>query len=683
MISIIIPCYNDQDVLPRAVRSALRQRYRGKLEVVIVDDGSKEPVRNDFGDARVRLVRHDTNLGLSNAINTGVANAGGDRFVVLASDDELAPEYLSKVANFDADIVSCDMLSGGRHVRAGAPPSLEALMERNYHSYAALIKRRVWEATGGFKAAMNPSWEDWEFFLNAYKTGARWVHVSEPLHIYHRNQSGRDAMAQGKDKLLWGKLMGYHQDIYGLGRGVVAFVIPCYRHEAYVADAARSALGQVYPHVRVVVVDDGSPGDVQGALSDIEDDRLVLIRQENRHLSGARNSGITYALQTWNPEYLVMLDADDMVHSDYLEVTLGAYRDHEYIYTDVEFRGDAYHRVDMEEYDCTRLAKKHLHPCTFLQPAQMWRDIVAARGYGYDEYMKQGYEDWEYAIAALSTGWCGRRVPGYYFYYRYHAGGSMRTEAGKVRDALVNYINKQHPWLTNKEYIMAACRSCGGGHGRFTTSSSVRGGGSVYINGVGEVAPGEILQVTYNGSKTSTMQKIGAGGQIYRYSADPTKQAKGYGPRFTIYARDAHLFVGQFTIRRLSASPTIGSEQQPPVQTSRPVEVVEIRPAKVPEQKTAQQIADAKPKKLDEMPVEEALELTDAGTELPPEDFSVLRGVGRAGHDKLVRAGFTVYDDVAEASSTELAAILGVDVKKAESIKRAAAKMIEELSEGE
>jgi glycosyltransferase involved in cell wall biosynthesis/predicted flap endonuclease-1-like 5' DNA nuclease len=677
MISIVIPCFNDHDTLPRAVASALDQTYINK-EIIIVDDGSEKPVKHYDG---VKLIRHSQNAGLSAALNTGIEHSAGDRFVILAADDELRKDYLVMMSDVDADVVSCDMLAGGKPVRA-KPGTLERLKDGNCHSYAALVKKWVWRATGGFKTTMNPSWEDYEFFLNAAKVGAQWGHVNAPLHIYHRNPTGRDASAQGKDALLWGKLRGYHQDLYGVGMGVVTFVIPCYNHEEYVAEAVASAINQDYPHINVVVVDDGSPGDVEGALRDVADDRVSLIRQNNRHLSGARNTGIYYALNKFNAEYLIMLDADDAVHPSYIDVTMGGIqKTKEYAYTDVKFIGDAYHSLEMENYACPKIIKKHLHPCTFLQPSAMWQDIAGHRGYGYDEGMKKGYEDWEYALAAVTVGWCGKRVPGHHFYYRFHQDGSMRTDAKKVHSEIVSYIRAKHPWIGSKAEVDNMCRGCGG-RGRFTVAQIKGGTSSVFIPGVGEVVPTEALYVRYNGSTTSTITKQGAGGRIYKFSADVSKQEKGYGPEFTIYARDAHLFVGPFNITRM---PTQEAAQQA---APRRVEVVHVQkplPVKkqseptiveVPVKKPAVSM-DALPK---DMPVEAALETTDAGVSYKPDDFTQIKGVGPASAQKLVEAGITLFDDLADAPVEEISAILRVSRSRATTIKRIADEKADELA---
>jgi len=88
----------------------------------------------------------------------------------------------------------------------------------------------------------------------------------------------------------------------------VSVVIPVYRQAHYLAAAINSLLAQTLEDFEIVVVDDGSPDDVPGALARASSDpRIKLVRQENKGLAGARNGGLAVAAG----DYLCFLDADD------------------------------------------------------------------------------------------------------------------------------------------------------------------------------------------------------------------------------------------------------------------------------------------------------------------------------------------------------------------------------------
>lgn len=97
----------------------------------------------------------------------------------------------------------------------------------------------------------------------------------------------------------------------------VTVIIPCYNVEAYVHDCVRSALDQTYDELEVIAVDDGSTDETGVCLDAMaaEDDRLRVVRQDNRGLGAARNVGIDLA----TGEALFFLDGDDALPPSALE----------------------------------------------------------------------------------------------------------------------------------------------------------------------------------------------------------------------------------------------------------------------------------------------------------------------------------------------------------------------------
>ncbi len=88
-----------------------------------------------------------------------------------------------------------------------------------------------------------------------------------------------------------------------------SIVIPAYNAAAFLAEAIESALAQTYRPLEVVVVDDGSTDDTAAIASRYLDHReVVLVRQENRGLAGARNRGVAES----HGEVIGLLDADDI-----------------------------------------------------------------------------------------------------------------------------------------------------------------------------------------------------------------------------------------------------------------------------------------------------------------------------------------------------------------------------------
>ena len=89
LLSIIIPSYNRPHFLPRAVNSALQQTVE-ELEVIVVDDGSDEPVHLPE-HPRLKVIRLSKNSGNAVARNVGLNAARGRYITYLDDDDQLLP----------------------------------------------------------------------------------------------------------------------------------------------------------------------------------------------------------------------------------------------------------------------------------------------------------------------------------------------------------------------------------------------------------------------------------------------------------------------------------------------------------------------------------------------------------------------------------------------------------------
>lgn len=113
MFSIIIPCYNSEKFIARAIESALHQTQSG-YEIIIIDNNSSDNTVNivyeyakNYPD--IITVLHEHKQGAPAARNKGLYHSKGDMIQFLDADDELLPgkiEHQIKIANdSQADIV--------------------------------------------------------------------------------------------------------------------------------------------------------------------------------------------------------------------------------------------------------------------------------------------------------------------------------------------------------------------------------------------------------------------------------------------------------------------------------------------------------------------------------------------------------------------------------------------------
>ena len=98
---------------------------------------------------------------------------------------------------------------------------------------------------------------------------------------------------------------------------LVSVIVPAYNVTEFISDALDSALAQTFTDYEIIVVNDGSPDtlELERALEPYMA-RIVYLKQENRGLSGARNT----ALRAARGSLIALLDADDLWLPNYLEV---------------------------------------------------------------------------------------------------------------------------------------------------------------------------------------------------------------------------------------------------------------------------------------------------------------------------------------------------------------------------
>ena len=96
----------------------------------------------------------------------------------------------------------------------------------------------------------------------------------------------------------------------------ISVIIPVYNIQQHLRECLDSVLGQSYPHLQVICVDDGSTDESPAILAEYaqKDPRVQVIRQKNAGPGAARNTGLEAA----TGEYVIFLDSDDWFEPDFL-----------------------------------------------------------------------------------------------------------------------------------------------------------------------------------------------------------------------------------------------------------------------------------------------------------------------------------------------------------------------------
>lgn len=98
---------------------------------------------------------------------------------------------------------------------------------------------------------------------------------------------------------------------------LVSVIIPVYNSESYIGQCIQSLIDQSFRKMEIIVIDDGSEDRSAEICRELSrsDDRIMVIEQEHKGVSAARNKGMELA----SGEFVFFLDSDDMIHPRLIE----------------------------------------------------------------------------------------------------------------------------------------------------------------------------------------------------------------------------------------------------------------------------------------------------------------------------------------------------------------------------
>jgi rSAM/selenodomain-associated transferase 2 len=191
MISIVIPTYNEEKVLPSTLKSLFEQP--GEFEVILVDGGSSDGTLAILDDFKFRpsspLTPHPSRLTLSapkgraSQMNDGAKEARGEWLLFLHADTVLPPQAVQRLNELEADH---EVQAGGfMHQFSGDDWRLRLISFLDnfrctrsriiYGDQALFVRRSLFERLGGFPH--QPILEDVAFC-------ERLIKVTQPLLLF-------------------------------------------------------------------------------------------------------------------------------------------------------------------------------------------------------------------------------------------------------------------------------------------------------------------------------------------------------------------------------------------------------------------------------------------------------------------------------------------------------------------
>lgn len=203
MVTVVIPAFNADKHLGRAIDSVLSQACSNAVELIVVDDGSTDQTTGVCSSYGKRIRYHcQPNQGVSVARNQGVTLATGEIIVFLDADDVLAPnciEALSDPLWKDSSLGGCHgivLMQGSAEKEFHRPPigmfesgKVELFTRSISHPISTAsgvaVRKSVFLEVGGFTPGMRFG-EDTELWNKIYGK-YDWYFVSEMVATYCRS----------------------------------------------------------------------------------------------------------------------------------------------------------------------------------------------------------------------------------------------------------------------------------------------------------------------------------------------------------------------------------------------------------------------------------------------------------------------------------------------------------------
>jgi hypothetical protein len=240
VISVLMAARDADDTIRGSVESALAQ-VEERLELIVIDDGSRVPVSEllaDVRDPRLSVLRHARSRGVQAARNTGLARARGEFIAQLDADDLWMPEYASTVLPRFEDPGVGLVYSNSRIL--GHPAGQELyIQDPSVHpmdrfpkfaeqnpvpSLTATMRAGALRAVGGWRTWLRQAF-DYDVYARLIMAGWRFAYVDRPLAWYRwpeptRGMSYDHRRTEIGELQLWASFVLRHPRVPGPRRQV-------------------------------------------------------------------------------------------------------------------------------------------------------------------------------------------------------------------------------------------------------------------------------------------------------------------------------------------------------------------------------------------------------------------------------------------------------------------------------
>ncbi len=237
----------------------------------------------------------------------------------------------------------------------------------------------------------------------------------------------------------------------------ISVIIPCHNHGEFIREAIGSVLASAFEDYEIIIVNDGSTDPFTSAVfreleHDFQDHRKVhILHQARSGLPEARNNGIRRS----RGEYILPLDADNRVKPQFLSKASEILNNDPgvgVVYAFAELFGQREGIWEFSEFDPKRMLLYNLVEACSVYRRAVWEQ------HPYDSEMRIGYEDWDFWIAAMESGWAFHLIKEPLFVYQVREGSMVSVcNIPENRRALIRNICNKHrkSYMEHLAYVIS------------------------------------------------------------------------------------------------------------------------------------------------------------------------------------------------------------------------------------
>lgn len=206
-------------------------------------------------------------------------------------------------------------------------------------------------------------------------------------------------------------------------RPLVTVVITCYNYDKYVGEALDSVLEQTYKNLEIIIINDGSTDKSDEVIKKrIEKlPNITYIHHSNKGVVYTRNVGI----RTAKGVYIVFLDADDKMPSDYIasNVNFAEKNKLDIVSTDLVQFGNTEDKITLPDFNL-----EHMKNGNILHISSLIRRSCIGDHEFDEQFSRRSHEDWDFLLGLVLAGAHAAKNPDTFLLYRQHGVSRNNTE---------------------------------------------------------------------------------------------------------------------------------------------------------------------------------------------------------------------------------------------------------------